>query len=122
MKKFDNLVNKVYRNILLEQEQPAGIPQTGGPVAAQPAQPSPEPAPAPAPAPEQPPPEPPKPVSSEGLRNLVDLIQRALVISPDSLDAADKGIFDDKVTIDNALDKQRQITDIIDRLNPSSIE
>ena len=119
MKKFEQLVNSVYRKILLEQE--AGIPQTGGPVAA--------PAPAPAtpdpiePAPvEQPVPEPPKPVSSEGLRNLVDLIQRALVISPDSLDAADKSVFNDRVTIDNALDKQQQLTDIVDRLNPASIE
>ena len=121
MKKFDNIVNSVYRNILLEQEQqPTAIPQTGGPVAAAPA-PAPEPA---APAAQPPPetPEPPKPVSSEGLRNLVDLIQRALVISPDSIDAIDKSIFDDKVTLDNALDKQDKLTDIIDRLNPSSIE
>lgn len=116
MKKFDQIVNSVYKNILLEQEQQA-IPQTGGPVTPAPAAPAPEPAPA-----EQPAPEPPKPVSSEGLRNLVDLIQRALVISPDSLEPADKAIFDDKVTIENALDKQKQLTDIIDRLNPASIE
>ena len=114
MKKFNSLVNQVYSNILLEEPAPVApapaIDQTGG--NAQPA------APAPAPAPiEQPTPE---PVSSEGLRNLVDLIQRALSISPDYLDAADKRVFNDRVTIQNALEKQQQLSDVIDKLNPAN--
>ena len=118
MKKFDSLVNEVYSNILLEAPPVPGLDQTGGnpPAAAAPAAPTPAPA---APAPEPAAPEP-EPVSSEGLRNLVDLIQRALVISPDSLDSADKAIFNDKVTVLNALDKQQQLSDIVDRLNPAS--
>lgn len=110
MKKFDSLVNQVYTNILLEAEAtPAPvIDQTGGN-----AQPAPaEPAPTEQPAPE--------PVSSEGLRNLVDLIQRALSISPDSLEAADKAVFSAEVTIQNALEKQKQLTDIVDRFNPTN--
>jgi hypothetical protein len=111
MKKFNSLVNQVYSNILLEEPAPVApapaIDQTGG--NAQPA------APAPAPI-EQPTPE---PVSSEGLRNLVDLIQRALSISPDSLDAVDKSIFNSEITIQNSLEKQKQLTDIVDRLNPA---
>ena len=114
MKKFDILVNEVYTKILTEAPpSPApNIDQTGGnpPPGAAPAQ---QP---PAPAPE---PEAPEPVSSEGLRNLIDLVQRALVISPDSLDAADKSVFNDKVTIQNALEKQQQLTDIVDRINPA---
>ena len=119
MKNFDSLVNEVYSNILLEAPPEPGLDQTGGnpPAAAAPAAPA-APAPA-APAPEPAAPEP-EPVSSEGLRNLVDLIQRALVISPDSLDSADKAIFNDKVTVLNALDKQQQLSDIVDRLNPAS--
>jgi 3-oxoacyl-ACP reductase-like protein len=119
MKKFDSLVNEVYSNILLEAPPAPGLDQTGGnpPAAAAPAAPAaPEPA-APAPAPE---PEAPEPVSSEGLRNLVDLVQRALVISPDSLDAVDKAVFNDKVTIQNALEKQQKLSDIVDRLNPAT--
>jgi len=113
MKKFDSLVNQVYTNILLEAEAAPAAPapaidQTGG--NAQPAPATPAPA-------EQPAPE---PVSSEGLRNLVDLIQRALSISPDSLEAADKAIFTTEVTIQNALEKQKQLTDIVDRLNPAN--
>ena len=120
MKKFDSLVNQVYANILLEAPLPASpvpaIDQTGGnpppgDVLSQP------PAPATNPEPEEP-----KPVSSEGLRNLVDLIQRALVISPDSLDSTDKAIFNDRVTIQNAIEKQQQLSDIIDRINPPQIE
>lgn len=116
MKNFDSLVNEVYANILLEAPPAPGLDQTGGnpPAAAVPAAPAPA---APAPAPEAPEPE---PVSSEGLRNLVDLIQRALVISPDSLDSADKAVFNDKVTVLNALEKQQQLSDIVDRLNPAS--
>ena len=116
MKNFDSLVNEVYSNILLEAPPEPGLDQTGGnpPAAAAPAAPAPA-----APAPEPAAPEP-EPVSSEGLRNLVDLIQRALVISPDSLDSADKAIFNDKVTVLNALDKQQQLSDIVDRLNPAS--
>ena len=119
MKNFDSLVNEVYANILLEAPPVPGLDQTGGnpPAAAAPAVPA-APAPA-APAPEPAAPEP-EPVSSEGLRNLVDLIQRALVISPDSLDSADKAIFNDKVTVLNALTKQQQLSDIVDRLNPAS--
>jgi len=120
MKKFDSLVNEVYSNILLEAPPAPGLDQTGGnpPAAAAPAEPAPAPAPA-APAPEPAAPEP-EPVSSEGLRNLVDLIQRALVISPDSLDPVDKAVFNDKVTVLNALEKQQKLSDIVDRLNPAS--
>ena len=109
MKKFDSLVNEVYSNILLEAPPAPGLDQTGGnpPAAAAPAAPAPEP-------------EAPEPVSSEGLRNLVDLVQRALVISPDSLDAVDKAVFNDKVTIQNALEKQQKLSDIVDRLNPAT--
>lgn len=116
MKNFDSLVNEVYANILLEAPPVPGLDQTGGnpPAAAAPAAPAPA-----APASEPAAPEP-EPVSSEGLRNLVDLIQRALVISPDSLDSADKAIFNNKVTVLNALDKQQQLSDIVDRLNPAS--
>jgi len=116
MKKFDSLVNEVYSNILLEAPPVSGLDQTGGnpPPAAAPAVPAPA---APVPAPEAPEPE---PVSSEGLRNLVDLIQRALVISPDSLDPVDKAVFNDKVTVLNALEKQQKLSDIVDRLNPAS--
>lgn len=115
MKKFDTLVNEVYSNILLEAPPAPGLDQTGGnPPAAAPAAPAPA-----APAPEPAAPEP-EPVSSEGLRNLVDLVQRALVISPDSLDAVDKAVFNDKVTIQNALEKQQKLSDIVDRLNPAT--
>ena len=117
MKKFDTLVNEVYSNILLEAPPAPGLDQTGGnpPAAAAPATPA-----APAPAAPAPEPEAPEPVSSEGLRNLVDLVQRALVISPDSLDAVDKAVFNDKVTIQNALEKQQKLSDIVDRLNPAT--
>jgi hypothetical protein len=115
MKKFDTLVNEVYTKILSEAPPTPGLDQTGG-------NPPPDAAPAPAaPAPAAPV-EVPKPVSSEGLRNLIDLVQRALVISPDSLDAADKSVFNDKVTIQNALEKQQQLTDIVDRINPAQTE
>jgi len=117
MKKFDTLVNEVYSNILLEAPPAPGLDQTGGnpPAAAAPAAPA-----APATAAPAPEPEAPEPVSSEGLRNLVDLVQRALVISPDSLDAVDKAVFNDKVTIQNALEKQQKLSDIVDRLNPAT--
>lgn len=117
MKKFDTLVNEVYSNILLEAPPAPGLDQTGGnpPAAAAPVAPA-----APAPAAPAPEPEAPEPVSSEGLRNLVDLVQRALVISPDSLDAVDKAVFNDKVTIQNALEKQQKLSDIVDRLNPAT--
>lgn len=120
MKKFDILVNEVYTKILSEAPPVPGLDQTGGnppPPIPGAAAPAPVPAPA-APAPE----EAPKPVSSEGLRNLVDLVQRALVISPDSLDAADKAVFNDRVSIQNAIEKQQQLSDIIDRINPPQSE
>lgn len=119
MKKFDILVNEVYTKILSEAPPPPApapnVDQTGGnpPTDAIPDQQLTEPAP---PAAEEP-----KPLSSEGVRNLVDLVQRALVITPDSLDAADKAVFNDKVTIQNALEKQQQLTDIIDRINPPQL-
>ena len=103
MKKFDILVNEVYTKILSEAPPAPGLDQTGGnppPPAPGAAAPAPEPAASAAPAPE----EAPKPVSSEGLRNLVDLIQRALVISPDSIE------------------KQELLSDIIDRINPPQSE
>jgi len=120
MKKFDILVNEVYTKILSEAPPVPGLDQTGGnPPPPIPGAAAPAPAPAPAaPAPE----EAPKPVSSEGLRNLVDLVQRALVISPDSLDAADKAVFNDRVSIQNAIEKQQQLSDIIDRINPPQSE
>ena len=121
MKKFDILVNEVYTKILSEAPHAPGLDQTGGnppPPAPGAAAPAPEPAASAAPAPE----EAPKPVSSEGLRNLVDLIQRALVISPDSLNAADKAVFNDRVSIQNAIEKQELLSDIIDRINPPQSE
>lgn len=95
MKKFDTLVNSVYSKILLEQEQQA-IPQNGGPVQpgaptdqlpqAQAAAPAEEPPPAEEPAPAE-------PLSSEGKVFLVDLIRKALAISPDSLSPDEKAVF-----------------------------
>jgi hypothetical protein len=122
MKKFDQLVNEVYREILLEQppEQP-GLPQDGGPTA-QPQQGQPQQAPAQQPqqAPEQPEPEAPKPLSTEGKRFLVDLARRALVVSPDQLDATDNAIFEDPVTVVNADEIADKLTEIVNRLNPST--
>lgn len=99
MKKFDNLVNSVYTRILLEQGQQA-IPQNGGPVQPgepQAAAPAPEPEPAPEPAPE------PEKLTSEGKMFLVDLIRKALAISPDSLSPEEKAVFSEpEIQADNA--------------------
>ena len=112
MKKFDNLVNNVYSRILLEQDQQA-IPQNGGPVqpgAAQAAPAAPAPA-APPPAPE--PPAEPEKITPEGKLFLVDLIRKALAISPDSLSPEEKSVFSDsEIQSDNVeeiLNKLQQI-------------
>lgn len=127
MKKFDTIVNKVYTNLLTEQEiaPPPGLDQTGGPQAQPPAAPA---APAPAPAPAAPAPEPaeqeePRRLTAPGRAFLVDLIRRALEIDPKSLDDADTGVFaDDEVTIENAAEIEKKLASIINRLNPSRIE
>ena len=109
MKKFDTLLNNVYGRILLEQEQQA-IPQNGGPV-----QPGAQPATAPAPAPEPPPEEPQEPekITPEGKLFLVDLIRKALAISPDSLSPEEKAVFADSEiqsgNIEDILSKLQQI-------------
>lgn len=126
MKKFDLVVNKVFTNLLSEQEQPPvpGLDQTGGPQA-QPAGAPPvapvqaAPVPAPEPASEQEP----RRLTAPGRAFLVDLIRRALEIDPKSLDDADTGVFaDDEVTIENAADVEKKLVSIINRLNPSKIE
>lgn len=114
MKKFDNLVNSVYGRILLEQEQQS-IPQTGGPV--QPGPPVLEPV-APAPVPEEPPPpeELPQPekLTSEGKMFLIDLIRKALAISPESLTPEEKGVFSAaEIQADNAEDTLSKLQQII---------
>lgn len=126
MKKFDSVVNKVFTNLLSEQEQPPvpGLDQTGGPQA-QPAAPAAPVAPAPAPAatPEPAPEQEPRRLTAPGRAFLVDLIRRALEIDPKSLDDADTAVFaDDEVTIENAAEIEKQLAGIINRLNPSRIE
>ncbi len=126
MKKFDLVVNKVFTNLLSEQEQPPapGLDQTGGPQA-QPAGGAPVvPAPAaPAPAPEPAPEQEPRRLTAPGRAFLVDLIRRALEIDPKPLDDADTGVFaDDEVTIENAAEVEKKLVSIINRLNPSKIE
>lgn len=127
MKKFDILVNKVYSDILLEQEAgqpPVGLPQDGGPAGQ--AAPAPAPAPAVAPAaepPAEPEPEEPKPLSPPGRAYLVDMIRRALEIDPKSLQAGDTDVFaDDDVTIENAAEIEKKLAEIINRLNPSKVD
>lgn len=128
MKKFDSVVNKVFTNLLSEQEQAPipGLDQTGGPqaqpaapVAPAPAAPGAAPAPTPEPAQEQEP----RRLTAPGRAFLVDLIRRALEIDPKSLDDADTAVFaDDEVTIENAAEIEKQLASIINRLNPSRIE
>lgn len=129
MKRFDSIVNKVFTDLLTEQDPNAlapGLDQSGGPqVPGQPAGAAPVAAPPPAPEPEQPAEEPqkPKPLTSPGRAFLVDLIRRALEIDPKSLDDADTSVFaDDEVTIENAAEIEKKLANIINRLNPTKIE
>lgn len=126
MKKFDSVVNKVFTNLLSEQEQAPipGLDQTGGPQA-QPAAPAAPAAPvaAPVPTPEPTQEQEPRRLTAPGRAFLVDLIRRALEIDPKSLDDADTAVFaDDEVTIENAAEIEKQLASIINRLNPSRIE
>ncbi len=108
MKKFDNLVSSVYSRILLEQK---AIPQNGGPV--QPDQEEPA-AQNSEPAPEQEPVAEPQPITPEGKVFLIDLIRKALAISPDSLTPEEKGIFNDpEIQSDNAEDILTKLQQIV---------
>lgn len=109
MKKFDELVNKYYSSVLLEQEAAPAIPQDGGPTA-QPAAPAPA-----APAPAAPAPEPEaKPMTSEGKMFLVQLALKALAVDPDTISEQDKAIFETEVTTANADEVADRIRQIIE--------
>lgn len=119
MSNFHKLLNRAYREIITEQEQPPVQPD---PALAQAAQPAPEQA-APTPMPEEAPQEQEAQkdiLSPEGMVFLVRLLPKALMI--DTLEPNEEALLSDIGDIDevNAKDALKKIIPIIQKYAPST--
>ena len=118
MSRFHQLLNRAYREIITEQDQPPIPPTEAAPPA--PETPTPEQA-APTPIPDAPENEEPKEIlSPEGMVFLVRLLPKALMI--DTLDTTEEAMLADIGDIDeyNAKDILKKIIPIIQKYAPSS--
>jgi len=90
--------------LILEQEQQldAAMPQPGADSALPQGAPSASP-------------QAPQPLTSEGKVFLIDLIKRALAISPDNISQQDKAVFNEKLTTENADTVLKKLQNIIEQ-------